>query len=237
MDDDVPGRAVRRDSADLLLNVPFIPFGEGVAVAFWGVETPPRMCYGPTASSPSLGPGSPAGPGRLAQRLPNLALAGAIVVGLGCIAALTKPYSAPALIADRRWLQLGVAALVGVITIPLLPWFLFYQSRAIVANSFATFAGNPVSAAGSPLLIVAVLVALVSLGWHRGWALLAPGVLAQQPHYIVFSLETVVSSRILALAIPSPSRMPPVGVIAYALVERGRGTLAPTPVAVGPDPT
>src|SRR4029079_7918794 len=107
----------------------------------------------------------------------------------------------------------------------------------IVAGCFAQFAGNPVSAAGSPVLIVAVLVALVSLGWRRGWALFTPGVLAQQPHYIVFSLETVVSSRILSLAMTIPiTHVAAIGVIVYALVERWRTTLAPRPSAVGPEP-
>jgi hypothetical protein len=222
----------------LLLNVPFIPFGEGVAVAFWAVANTAaivllvRRLHLPlwvVVLQPVL-------EGWLSGS-PDLALAGAIVVGLGWVAALTKPYSAPALIADRRWLQIGVAALVGIITIPLLPWFVLYESRAIVAESFANFAGDPVSAAGSPVLIVAVLVALVSLGWRRGWALFTPGLLAQQPHYIVFSLETVVSSRILALAMTIPiTHAAAVGVIAYALVERWCGTLASRRVAVGPEP-
>ena len=221
----------------LLLNVPFIPFGEGVAVAFWAVANTAavilliRMLHLPlwvVVLQPVL-------EGWLSGS-PDLALAGAVVVSLGWIAALTKPYSAPALVADRRWLQLGVAAAVGIITMPLLPWYVFYESRAIVAESFANFAGNPVSAAGSPVLIVAVVVALLSLGWRRGWALFTPGLVAQQPHYIVFSLQTVVTSRILSLAMTIPiTHAAAVGVIVYALVERWRGTVASGPVAVGPE--
>jgi len=222
----------------LLLNVVFIPFGESVAVAFWAVANTASMILlirrlGLPLWVIVL---QPVLEGWLSGS-PDLALAGAIVLGAGWIAALTKPYSAPVLIADRRWLQLGAAVAVGIITIPLLPWFVLYESRAIVAESFAQFAGNPVSAAGSPVLIVAVLVALVSLGWRRGWALFTPGVLAQQPHYIVFSLETVVSSRILSLAMTIPiTHVAAIGVIVYALVERWRTTLAPRPSAVGPEP-
>ncbi|MFL5677024.1 MAG: hypothetical protein ACJ77X_05220 [Chloroflexota bacterium] len=222
----------------LLLNVPFIPLGEDVAVAFWAVANTAaivllvRRLHLPlwvVVVQPVL-------EGWLGGS-PDLALAGAIVVGMGWLAALTKPYSAPALVADRRWLHLGVAGVVGIITIPLLPWFVLYESRAIVAESFANFAGNPVSAAGSPLLILAVIVALVSLGWRRGWALFTPGLLAQQPHYIVFSLQTVVSSRILALAMTIPiAHAAAVGVIAYAIVQRWRGAFAPPAVAVGPEP-
>jgi len=222
----------------LLLNVPFIPFGEGFAVTFWAAANTAavvlliRRLHLPlwvVVLQPVL-------EGWLSGS-PDLALAGAIVLGLGWIAALTKPYSAPALIADRRWLQIGVAAVVAIITIPFLPWFIFYESRTILAESFANFAGNPVSAAGSPVLIVAVVVALVSLGWRRGSALFTPGLLAQQPHYIVFSLETVVASRILSLAMTIPvTHAAAVGVIVYALVERWRTTLAPKPVPGGLEP-
>ena len=219
----------------LLLNLPFIPFGEGAAVGFWVIANTAaialliRRLHLPIwilALQPVL-------EGWLSGS-PDLALAGAVVLSVGWIAALTKPYSAPSLIADRRWVQLAAAIAVGFITIPLLPWSVFYESRAIVAESFASFAGNPVSAAGSPVLIVIVVVALVSLGWRRGWSLFTPGLIAQQPHYIVFSLETVVTSRILALAMTIPvTHAAAIGVIAYALVDRWRRTRDSSTPAIG----
>ena len=222
----------------LLLNLPLVPFGEGAAVGFWAVANSSaillliRRLHLPlwvVVLQPVL-------EGWLSGS-PDLALAGAVVVGVGCIAALTKPYSAPALVADRRWLQLGIAAVVAIVTIPVLPWFLFYESREIVGQAFAQFAGNPVSAAGNPVLIIAVLVALISLGWRRGWSLVTPGLLAQQPHYIVFSLERVVTSRILALAMTIPiTHAAAVGVIVYAVVDRWRRMVAPASVVARPEP-
>lgn len=219
----------------LLLNLPLIPFGEDFAVAVWALGNTAaivaliRRLHLPIWVIALL----PVLEGWLGGS-PDLVLAGAVVVGSGWVAALTKPYSAPALVAHRRWLQLGVAAAAGTVTIPLLPWVAFYESRTTLGQTFSNFAGISVSAAGDPLLIVAVLVALVSLGWRRGWSLFTPGLIAQQPHYIVFSLETVATSRILALAMTIPvTHAAAIGVIAYALVDRWRRTRDSSTPAIG----
>lgn len=97
----------------------------------------------------------------------------------------------------------------------------FYESRDLLLDAFARFAGNPVSASGNGLLMVGVAVALISLGWRRGWLLFAPGLLAQQPHYIVFSLEAAKWSRILALAMTIPiQHAMAAGILVYALHAR-----------------
>ena len=202
----------------LLLNVPLQPFGEPFAILFWVAANTAaigyliRQLHLPRWIVLLL----PVLEGWLGAS-PDLALAALLVAGGGWVAALAKPYSIPALLAHRRWRQLFWGMVAGVVTIPFLPWIQFFESREIILDSFARFAGNPVSAVGHPLLIVAVTIALVSLGWRRGWSLTTPGLLAQQPHYLVFSLGTIARSRllILAMTIPIPHSAA-IGVIAYA---------------------
>jgi hypothetical protein len=189
----------------LLLNLPLLPLGESAAVGFWvaantlGIAVVIRQLRLPLWSALLL----PVVEGWLGAG-PDLALAGLLFVGGGWVAALTKPYAAPILLADRRWGQLIAAAFAGVASLLFVPWKLYLESLDTVAASFAAFAGAPMSAAGNPLLGVAVVIALVSLGWRRGLILATPGLLAQQPHYLVFSLEAVRWSRVLALAMTVP---------------------------------
>lgn len=206
----------------LLLNVPLVPFGEQIAVAFWVVANTLAVIFVnrrlrlPAWTVFLL----PIVEGWLAAS-PDLALAALLLAGGGWIAALTKPYSAPVLVADRRWRQLIIAVVVAVITIPLLPWAMFYESRDVIAQTFARFAGYPLSASGNVILLAVVALALISLGWRRGFILFTPGLVAQQPHYIVFSLEAVRWSRLLALAFTVPlPHAAAVGIVAYAVLDR-----------------
>jgi hypothetical protein len=208
----------------LLLNVPFLPFGEDAAVAMWVVANTAAVAYiirrlGLPLWVLLL---QPVIEGWFAAS-PDLTLAGLMLLGGGWLAALTKPYAAPALLAERRWRQLAIAMAVLIASLPFLPWIEFYGSRDIIAGSFERFAGYPVSAAGSSVLIALVAISLVSLGWRRGWSLLTPGLLAQQPHYNLFFLQTIVRSRILAFAITLPlPHAAAIGVVSYAVVERLR---------------
>ena len=206
----------------LLLNVPLVPFGEQIAVAIWAVANTLAVIF--IISRLRLPAWTlfllPIVEGWLGAS-PDLALAALLLAGGGWIAALTKPYSAPVLVADRRWRQIAVAVVVGVITIPFLPWGLFYESRDLIAQTFARFAGYPLSASGNMVLLGLVALALISLGWRRGFILFTPGLVAQQPHYIVFSMEAVRWSRLLALAFTVPlPHAAAVGIVLYAVIDR-----------------
>jgi hypothetical protein len=224
---DVPFAAI---PPTLLLNLPLLPFGEGAAVSFWAVANSAAVIYmirrlrlpiWVLLLQPIL-------EGWLAAS-PDLTLAALLVGGGGWFAALTKPYAAPALIAEGRWRQLVAWLLAFALTVPLLPWPQFVDAHAAIADTFARFANHPVSAAGTPVLMVITAIALVALGWKRGWALFTPGLLAQQPHYNVFVLDTIVRSKILSLALTLPlPHAAAIGVIAYAVHERWIARTHPT---------
>ena len=208
----------------LLLNLPLVPLGESPAVAFWVAANTLSIVYLIRRLNLPIWTAllQPVVEGWLSAS-PDLALAGLMVAGGGWLAAVAKPYSGPMLIAHRRWRQVAVAGVVLAVTVPALPWYTFIESRDLIARAFADFAGRPVSAAGNPALMVAVGVALVSVGWRRGFTLLTPGLIAQQPHYMVFALESVRWSRVLALAMTVPlPHSAAVGVIAYAVLVQVR---------------
>jgi hypothetical protein len=215
----------------LLLNVPLIPFGEHVAVAFWVIANTLSVVFVikklhlPIWTVILL----PVVEGWLGAS-PDLTLAAVLLSSIGWVAPLAKPYSAPLLLAAWRWRQLLFAGVAALATFAALPWGTFLESREIVAMTFERFAGNPVSAYGNAALTLAAVLALASLGWRRGLTLFTPALLAQQPHYLVFSLEAVRWSRILALAMTIPiSGAMAVGVIAFAahelMTRRGHGEI------------
>ncbi len=213
----------------LLLNLPLLLIGEEAAVAVWAVANSLSVVFLvrrlrlPTWTILML----PVLEGWLGAG-PDLTLAALAVAGGGWVAVLTKPYSAPAIIAAGRWRQVVLAGAIGVASLPFLPWLMFYESREIVMETFRRFAGHPVSASGNVALMLVVFAALVSVGWRKGLALLTPGVLAQQPHYLVFSLSTITRSKILTLAAASPFlHAAAIGVVIFAvhnLVSKSRRT-------------
>lgn len=217
----------------LLLNLPLLPFGENVAVAVWAggglaavllllrrFRLPLWWIFfypiaeGWTAASP------------------DLVLAALVYANGGAITALVKPYSIPAILSERRWRTVAMAALLGLVTLPLLPWVQFFESRGFIANNFSEWA-HPNSAWGDPLFMVGAAIALVLLRWQRGLALLTPAILSQQPHYALFSLEAISRSKLLAgfVTMPVPGAAA-VGVMVYALSERWRAARA----TAGPSP-
>lgn len=206
----------------LLLNLPLIPFGEGPAVAFWVAANSMalvlllrrlRLGWWWIAFYPVFE--------GLAAATPDIALAMLVFAGWGAVAAIAKPYSIPALLSEGRWRALGVAAAVFILTVPVLPWGQFLESRAVIEGTFSEWA-RPTSAWGNPLMMAGTAVALVLLGLRRGLALLTPALLAQQPHYSLFSLGAISTSTILMIALARPNpHWAAAGVMLYALWERG----------------
>jgi hypothetical protein len=146
-------------------------------------------------------------------------LAALVLIGAGGIAGLTKPYSIPAQLGEDRWRSVAIAAVAVVVSFPFLPWSQFFAARPVIEETFRDW-GNPVSALGQPLLMAIVIVALVSLGRRRGLGLTTPALLAQQPHYAVFSLAYIPVSRILIVGLTtSVPSIYAVTVIVYALWE------------------
>ena len=215
----------------LLLNLPLQPFGAEVARVFWAVAgllgwlcVMRRLRLAPwfLLFPPFL-------EGYLAGS-PDSVLAGLAVLGGGALAAMSKPYSVPALMADRQWRALGVAAVAVVVTLPFLPWGLFLTQLGAVQEAFATQSRN-VSAAGNLPLMVAAALALVSLGPRLGLRLAVPALWpGAQLHYSMFSSKAAAASAFLALALSVPG-FAAIGIVMYAIFVR---VIRPRVTGAGP---
>jgi hypothetical protein len=207
----------------LLLNLPFLWMGEGNAVAawallnaasigfiFWRLHLPLWLLLINPIVEGFVG-GSP-----------DLALAGLVFIGAGGFSALVKPYSAPAILGYRRWRAIAAAVVMFVLTALVLPWQMFFETQGFLTSNLADKA-TLVSALGSPLLMIVTAVALVSLGPASGLQLFTPGLIAGQPHYLVFSLEVISKSMILWIFMTIPlEHYAAYGIILYAAVEFAR---------------
>jgi hypothetical protein len=208
----------------LLLNLPFLPFGESFAVLSWIVlNTIAVVFLLRKFRLPWWWIGFyPISEGWLAGSA-DITLAALVFVGGSALAALAKPYSVPTIAADGRWRGLAVAAALALITVPILPWAAFIASLGTVSATFDRF-GVDVSAAGVPWLAAVAALALVSLGWVRGLPLTLPALLALQPHYLVFALRDIAKSRILTAGATIPGlHAAALSVIAFAAKERVLG--------------
>jgi hypothetical protein len=205
----------------LLLNVPLVPLGEQAAVLIWVAASAVAVAYiirnlhlplwfvlfYPLVEAFFGGS-------------PDLVLAALVLAGLGAVAAMVKPYSIPAMLSDRRWRAVVAAAVVTLLTMPILPWGEFFANGSAVV-SVSAGQSHPNSALGIPWLMVVTAIALVSLGPRRALALVVPALIGQQPHYAVFSLLAISGSTAATLGGGWPAQgAAAVGVIAYALTNR-----------------
>jgi uncharacterized protein (TIGR03382 family) len=123
-----------------------------------------------------------------------------------------------------------------------MPWMAFighYPDVARAAAAQAPYGG--LSAASTPILVPAVVLALVALGWRRGWYLAVPALWpAAVGNYGLVALPVLASMPLVAAAVSVP--LPWVGpsaIVAQAVWTtsrrriRGRSPSGVTAPAVG----
>ena len=197
----------------LLLDVPLLPFGEDAVVVFWWVAGIGAMAlavrryrlpfwwllFPPFIEG--LLPGSP-----------DLALLGLVLLGAGAVSVAAKPYAAPGLLAEGRWRAVAAGVALLGLSFFVLPWG-SYLARA---PQMVSTLGDQAHTAPLPIVAwVVVLAATVSLG-RRGLSVVVPALLpSAQAHYSIFSIDTVRTSRLLAIGFALPGG-PPIAVVALA---------------------
>jgi hypothetical protein len=158
---------------------------------------------------------------------PELLVLALLVVGgaVSGLAALMKPYAGFALLAERRWSALALAAIAGLASLLVLPWARFIVELPMIGANLAR-QGRGGSVFGDPVMMVVAVVALASLGPRRALWLVVPVLWPfAQEGYKVMSMPVL--SPILAAfwAIPVPS-LTLIGLVAYAVLfqldRRGR---------------
>jgi len=129
------------------------------------------------------------------------------------LAPFLKPYAVAGLIAERKWRSVVISAVLLALTLPLVPQWLAHDPGAILASQGPSLT---LSAWGNPVLFVITSIALVSLGWRRGWYYAIPALWpSAQLHYASMTLPAIRPVAALAWCTP-------IGVIAEALVDRLR---------------
>lgn len=202
----------------LLVSVPLQPFGEEFARWFWPVTGALSMVL--IVRSYRLSPlwllWPPFLEGEFRGAV-DYTLLGLVLMGGGAVAVLAKPYSAPALLSQGRRRALIVAGLAALVTVPLVPWRTFVTNWPAIEATVTPQSSN-LSAWGSPLLMIATWIALISLR-RAGLELFTPGLWPHsQMHYAIFSIRVAATSPILALGLALPfSGAPPLAIIIYAI--------------------
>lgn len=202
----------------LLLSLPIQPFGETAAVAFWviagmlGMAAAIRHYNLPwwwIAFPPFIEGLLPASP--------DPALLGALVLGGGAVAAYVKWYAIPAMMGEGRWRALVIAAALGVVSVPFLPWGEFLSRFSAIQAVYDQQTPDALPWTMTVLLAVAV----ISLG-RVGLLLATPALWpTPQPHYGIFSLAIIGRSRLLAAAFAIPGAAP-WGILLYASIAAAR---------------
>lgn len=138
---------------------------------------------------------------------------------LSGLAAIVKPYAGFALLAERRWGAILVAAVVGAVTLPLLPWGRFIAELPQVSATLARQALGDSTFGNLPLMVIAI-VALASLGPRRALWLATPLLWPNaQPNYKVIAVPVMppLVAVFWAFAIPGFTLG---AVVAYAVLDR-----------------
>jgi hypothetical protein len=152
----------------------------------------------------------------------NILVLGLLVLGgtaTGALAIVLKVYAALPQLILGQWRPVVIAAAAVVVTAPFLPWRLFLEQQAAIAQALAEQAwGGETNVLTSPIATVGAAIALVSLGRERA-AWLAVPVLwpATQLHYTVLAIPVLASTPGLAAAaaVNEPGVLG-LGVICYA---------------------
>ena len=155
---------------------------------------------------------------------------------LSGLAAVLKPYAVLPLLAERRWFAVVLAAIVLVVSLPILPWARFLSEAGSIS---ATLARQNVGDAvfGDPLLMVIAAIALAALGLRRALWLAVPLLWPYaQPMYKTMTLPVL--SPVIAIAWALPFHGATLaGIVALAgLVTIDRFRPLPAWLKIGIDP-
>ena len=143
------------------------------------------------------------------------------------LAAAIKPYAVLALLAERRWRAVLLAAAVVVITAAVLPWPRFINEFPEIRATIESQAYGD-SVFGQPVLMLIAIIALGSLGLRRALWLATPLLWpAAQPIYKVVSVPQISPLLAVFWAIPVPGATLAGVVTEAVLIQVGRRRVMP----------
>jgi hypothetical protein len=160
-----------------------------------------------------------------------LLVSGRSLVG---IALPVKPYAVLPVLAERRYASIVVASIVVVVTLPFLPWPLFFEQLPQISATLVRQATGGVSVFGDPILMVVAVGALLLLGQRRALWLATPVLWpAAQPIYKTLSIPALSPVTALLWAVPVPG-LTLAGLVTEAVMDQiGRRRRLPSWLSAG----
>ena len=146
---------------------------------------------------------------------------------LAGLAVLVKVYAGVPLLASRRWGALALALVLGLLSLPLLPWREFFEAAPRIAAAHATQSGGGLSAWAVPILIPFAVIGLALVGPRRaGWLVVPVLWPFAQLHYATIALPrlSIAGGLLFSLPIPGATAVGAIVLGAIALASRWIGT-------------
>jgi hypothetical protein len=126
-----------------------------------------------------------------------------ILGGGGWLAALLKVYALVPLAFLGKWRQVGLALLIIVVTIPILPWGTYLANLAVINDRLDAQTGYGLTFQQSALLLLPSLVAFAAIGREKSAWLAVPALWPSQQWYYA-SLALPVRSALVGAIIAVP---------------------------------
>jgi len=147
--------------------------------------------------------------------------------------ALVKPYAGLGLLAERRWVAIAVACLVGIATIPILPWGLFIDQLPTIAGRIVT-QSNGGSVFPQPVLMLIAVASFAVIGLRRSLWLATPVLWPYaQSMYKVMTVPFLSPLIASIWALPVPAATLPAVVVEAVLIGVARRRPLPQWLSTG----
>lgn len=146
-----------------------------------------------------------------------------ILVPGGALAIMLKIYAGLPLTLLGRWRSLALAAVVLVVTAPILPWATYFDQFALISQRLADQSSYTLPVGLLVLLAPFVLVGLVIVGRERAAWLVVPAIWPSQQFYygtIAMPTKSKIAMAIIALPVPGNGLLA-LGVLALVTFARG----------------
>ena len=132
-----------------------------------------------------------------------------LVIGPRWLAGVFKVTFIPAILAERAWRDLVIVGVLLALSLVVLPWGTFLRHLPDMVEPTVVQTNGGTSAASNLPLAFATAVALIVLGWRRGWYLFVPALWPlNAAGYAVVSLPVLGAMPLVAAAIAIPNSVP-----------------------------
>ena len=132
---------------------------------------------------------------------PQIFLVPLLLGSAAWLAPIVKAYAVAPLLIQWRWKTLAITALIGLVTLPILPWAAFFEHLSTTTSLLSEQSQGGMSAWVVPILVPFTVIALVAMGRERASWWFVPAIWpSTQWYYSLMAMPalTPVTAAILA---------------------------------------